>query len=177
MLEFAPSSIAEPASNETQFWRPIGQFVFAFGRIENQIDWCVSALLQADDSRREPSVASQIRNLCSRVALVEALFQLLTTERKRRAELRGILRELRAVTKFRNGLLHGPWGAYSVDQRSWQKPRTDPTDLSPGAFEVTIEQIDEQTRRAVRIGNELSNLVRQVAEQHATGFLHQIEAS
>jgi hypothetical protein len=176
MLELAPS-FDELASNERAFWQPIGQFVFAFGRIENQIDWCISALLQADDSRREPSVASQIRNLCSRIALVEALFQLLTTERKRRAELQSILRELRAVTKFRNGLLHGPWGAYSVDQRSWKKPRTDPTDLSPGSFEVTIEQIDEQTRRAVRIGEELSNLVRQVAEQHATGLSRRPEAS
>jgi hypothetical protein len=96
--------------------------------------------------------SSRILNLCSRIALIEALFRLLTIDRKRRAELRGILKDLRAVIKFRNGLLHGTRGAYLVDRQAWQKSRTDPTDLTPGSFEVTIEQIREQTRRAVQIG-------------------------
>jgi hypothetical protein len=43
---------------------------------------------------------------------VEALFRLLTGDTERRARLHSIVRELRALVMFRNGLLHGPWGAY-----------------------------------------------------------------
>lgn len=158
---------ADPITCQAPFWQPIGKLVFAFGHLEQQIDWCISALLHADRARKGPSVASQIRNLCSRIALVEALFRLLTADQERRAKLRGIIKELRAIIRFRNGLLHGPWGTYFDDRRTWQKTRTDPDDLSPGSFEVTVEDIDEHIRLAAQIGTALVNLVQQVADQHA----------
>ncbi len=158
---------ADPLTCQAPFWQPIGRLVFAFGHLEQQIDWCISALLQAGGKREGPSVASQIRNLCSRIALVEALFRLLTADEARQAELRSLIKQLRALIKFRNGLLHGPWGSYSADRRIWQKPRTDPRDLSPWSFEVSVEDIDEHTRRAAQIGAALFDLVQRVAEENA----------
>jgi hypothetical protein len=160
-----------PAADRRPFWQPIGRLVFAFGDLETHIDRCISVLLHAGASHG-PSVASQIRNICSRIALLEALFRQHTAERKRRAELHGLIKELRALIKFRNGVLHGPWGAYLEDGRTWQKPRTDPRDLSPGAFEVTVEAIEEHITRAAQVGEAISKLVRQVAEETAGRALH-----
>lgn len=174
MLEVAPS-LDDPENSERPFWQPIGRFVFAFGHIENEIDRCISTLLQVDGSARDPSVASQIRNLCSRIALLEALFRLRTSEEDRRMELQRIMTELRAVIKFRNGLLHGPWGTYSAQQKAWKKPRTDPTDLTPGSFEVTLASIDEHTRRALQLREELSGLIEKVAEVTPIRMTHQPE--
>ena len=162
-----------PIADQEPFWQPIGRLVFAFGHLEKQIDWCICALLNADGTRGTPSVASQIRNLCSRIALAEALFRQLTTAGKRRAELHSIIKELRALIKFRNGVLHGPWGAYLGDKGTWQKPRTNPIDLSPGFFEVTVEDIDEHVQRAAEMGNALLKLVQGAAEEaHAARVLH-----
>jgi len=107
---------ADPVVCQPPSWQPIGKLVFAFGHLEQQIDCCISALLHTERERKEPSVASQIRNLCSRIALVEALFSQLTADKTRQAELHGIIEQLRALIKFRNGLLHGPWGAYFADK-------------------------------------------------------------
>ena len=150
------------------FWQPIGKFVFGFGELEKQIDWCISSLLHAETASQHPSVASQIRNLCSRIAIVEALFRLLTTDKDRRAELRSIVKQLRGLVMFRNGLLHGPWGSYVEDRQTWQKPRTDPKDLRPWAFEVTVESIEEHIRLMAQIRASLSDLVHVVAEEHAS---------
>jgi ribosomal protein S15P/S13E len=148
------------------FWQPVGKFVFAFGELEKQIDWCIGSLLHAEKKSQHPSVASQIRNLCSRIAILEALFRLLTTDKERRSELRSIVKQLRALVMFRNGLLHGPWGAYIEERQTWQKPRTDPKDLRPWALEVTVESIEEHIRLIAQIGTSLSNLVHVVAEEH-----------
>lgn len=158
---------SDPLTGQAPFWQPIGRLVFAFGHLEQQIDWCISALLHADSEREGPSVASQIRNLCSRIALVAALFRLLTADKARQAELRSLIKQLQALIKFRNGLLHGPWGPYFADRRTWQKPRTDPDELSPWSFEVSVEDIDEHTRRAAQIGTALFDLVRRVGEENA----------
>ena len=67
------SSSPHIALCQEPFWQPIGKFVFAFGQLEKQIDWCISSLLHAETASQHSSVASQIRNLCSRIAIVEAL--------------------------------------------------------------------------------------------------------
>jgi hypothetical protein len=156
-----------PIADQVPFWEPIGRLVFAFGHLEAQIDWCISSLLAADSACGGPSVASQIRNLCSRIALVEALFRQRTTDTSQRAELHCLIQELRTVIKFRNGVLHGPWGARVADGRAWQKPRTHPIDLSPGSFEVTVEAIDAHIERAAEVGSALVTLMRVVAEEQA----------
>lgn len=157
---------ADPLGNQAPFWQPIGKLVFAYGHLEQQIDRCISVLLHANREREGPSVASQIRNLCSRIALLEALFRLLTADKARQAELHSIIKQLRALIKFRNGLLHGPWGSYSANKEIWQKPRTDPDSLHPRTFEVSVEDIKEHTRLAVHIGAALFDLVRQVAQEN-----------
>lgn len=159
-------------TEQEPFWQPIGRLVFAFGHLEMQLDWCISALLDADASPSEPSVASQIRNICSRIALVEALYRQHETNADRRAELRGVIKELGAIIKFRNGVLHGPWGAYLADKRTWLKPRTHSFDLSPGSFEVTQEAIDEHVERAAEIGGRLVALVRSLVEERRAEVAH-----
>lgn len=156
-----------PLAEQQPFWEPIGRLVFVFGHLEAQIDWCISALLGADTGRGEPSVGSQIRNICARIALVEALFRERMSDGERRAELRRVIKELGAVIKFRNGVLHGAWGAYLKDGGIWQKPRAHPVDLSPVSFEVTLAAIDEHVRRAAEIGDALVKLVQPVAKEHA----------
>jgi len=170
MSRLGPSS-PDIALCQEPFWQPIGKFVFAFGELEKRIDWCISSLLHAKATPQDPSVASQIRNLCSRVAIVEALFRLLTTDKERRAELRAIVKQLRALVIFRNGLLHGPWGEYVEDRWTWQKPRTDPKDLRPWAFEVTVESIEEHIRLTTQVGTALHKLVDAVAEEHTARSL------
>jgi hypothetical protein len=155
-----PSPIA--VADQDPYWRPIGRLVFAYGHLESQIDWCISALLDADAARDEPSVASQIRNICSRIALIEALFRQHTSDRKKRSEMHDLIKKLGVIIKFRNGVLHGPWGTYFEDRRTWQKPRTHPVDLSPGSFDVTVESIDVHIQMAEEIGNALLALVRSV---------------
>jgi len=158
-----------PASHAEQepFWRPIGRLVFAFGHLEEQIDWCISRMLDAQSTRAAPSVASQIRNICSRIALIEALFRELTSDAKQRTEMHSLIQALRRVITFRNGVLHGPWGTSIDDKRTWHKPRTHPADLSPGSFEVTVAAIDEHIQRAAEIGNALVGLVRVAAEERS----------
>ncbi len=154
-----------PLADQQPFWQPIGRLVFAFGQLESQIDWCITALLDADANEGEPSVASQIRNICSRIALVEALFRQRTTDAKSRAELHSVIKDLGTIIKFRNGVLHGRWGSYLDDRGVWQKPRTHPIDLIPVSFEVTREAIDEHSDRAEKVGNALVRLVQMVAEE------------
>ncbi len=156
-----------PTAEQEPFWQALGRIVFAFGHLEKQIDWCISALLDADRTHGEPSVASQIRNICSRIALVEALFRQLTADEQQRAALNKLMKELRVLIRFRNGVLHGPWGPYLKDRRTWQKPRTDPFDLGPGFFEVSLEAVDEKIERAAEIGNALVQLIWQVADERA----------
>jgi hypothetical protein len=156
---------ADPLAAQEPFWQPIGRLVFAFGHLESQIDWCITALLDGDPARGEPSVASQIRNICSRIALVEALFRQRTSDAKRRDELRGVIRELGAIIKFRNGVLHGPWGAYLEPSRAWQKPRAHPIDLTRGSFDVTVEAIEGHVRRAAEVGGALVHLVHAIADE------------
>jgi hypothetical protein len=163
-----PLSLAD----QEPFWQPVGRLVFAFGQLESQIDWCITALLGADATRGEPSIASQIRNICSRIALVEALFRERTGDAKKRADIRHVIKELGGIIKFRNGVLHGPWGAYLKDRQIWQKPRTHPVDLSLGSFEVSLEAIDEHVERAAEIGNALVGLVRMAAAEKARSALH-----
>jgi hypothetical protein len=141
--------------------------VFAFGQLEKEIDWSISALLAVDGARGTPSVASQIRNLCSRIALIEALFRQLSADEQKRAAMHKLIRELRVIIKFRNGTLHGPWGSYLAERRAWQKPRTDPIDLEPRCFEVSIGAVEQHIERAAETGKCLTQLVQQVTEEHA----------
>jgi hypothetical protein len=166
----APPSPISVADQEP-YWRPIGRLVFAYGHLESQIDWCISALLDADVAPGEPSVASQIRNICSRIALIEALFRQNTSDGQKRTEMRGLIKQLGTIIKFRNGVLHGPWGTYFEDRRIWQKPRTHPVDLSPGYFDVTVEAIDEHIRLAEDIGDALLALVQSVATDEKRSVL------
>lgn len=163
---------APPKSAQEPFWQPLGRIVFAYGYLETQIDWCISTLLDTDSTQGEPSVASQIRNICSRVALVEALFRQLTAGEQQRTQLHGLVKELRALLKFRNSVLHGSWGAYLEDRHTWQKPRTDPFDLRAGSFEVSVEAIDEHIERAAAIGNALVELIRSVAGERRAQAVH-----
>lgn len=156
-----------PIAEQEPFWQPLGRLVFAFGHLETQIDGCISALLDADSTRAEPSVASQIRNLCSRIALEEALFRQLTADAQQRAALHALIKELRVLIKFRNGALHGPWGTYVEERRIWQKPRTDPFYLGPGFFEVSVEEVNDKIERAAETGNALVQLVRRLADARA----------
>ena len=50
--------------------------------------------------------------------------------------------------------------------------RTDPGDLSPWAFEVTVEDIDEHTRLAAHVNTALFNLVRLVVEENTLAHGH-----
>jgi len=160
----APAVVAD----QEPFWEPIGQLVFAFGHLEEQIEWCITLLLNADSAPKSPSVASQIRNICSRIALVEALYRQLTTDEQLRVALHNLIKELRVVFKFRNGVLHGPWGNYFKHSCTWQKPRTNPVDLSPYNFEVSVEVLQEHIQRAADIGNGLVKLILSVVEEHAS---------
>jgi hypothetical protein len=157
--------LAIPVVQQEPFWQPVGRLVFAFGQLESQIDWCITALLGGHASPSDPSVAAQIRNICSRIALVEALFRQRTGDANLRAELHRVIEELRAIIKFRNGVLHGPWGTCSESGRAWQKPRAHPVALSPGSFEVTLEAIDDHVGRAAQIGDMLVRLVQLVADE------------
>jgi hypothetical protein len=158
---------APPNAAQEPFWQPLGRIVFTFGHLETQIDWCISALLDTHGTQGEPSVASQIRNICSRIALVEALFRQLTADEHQRTQLHGLVKELRVLLKFRNGVLHGPWGTYLEERRTWQKPRTDPFHLGPGFFEVSLEEVNEKIERAAETGNALVQLVRRLADERA----------
>lgn len=157
-----PPPSATLAAQEA-FWRPVGKLVFAFGHLEAQIDWCISALLDAAVAPGDPTVGSQIRNICSRIALVEALFRLRVSDAASRDELHHVIKELGAVIKFRNSVLHGRWGDYDGHGRTWRKPRTHPTDLRPGSFEVSVEAIDEHIARAAEVGDRLVQLVHAAA--------------
>lgn len=142
---------------------PLGELVFAFGHLEKQIDWSISILLNACEAPKSPTVASQIRNICSRVALVEALFRQHTSDERQRAILHDLVKELQAALKFRNGVLHGPWGSYDERRCVWRKPRTHAVDLSPWELEVSVDALQQHIQRANDIGNDLVMLVSSVA--------------
>jgi hypothetical protein len=156
----------DPIGHQKPFWQPIGKFVFAFGYLEKDIDWCISALLQIDATRQGPSVASQIRNLSSRIALVQALFKLLTADSTQRSEMKEIVKKLKTFSTFRNALLHGPWGAYMVESKTWQKVRLNPQNFKMQTTEVTVENIESHALDIIQTGVKLLNLVQTVAKEH-----------
>lgn len=157
----------DPISYQRPFWEPIGKFVFAFGYLEKDIDWCISALLQIDQIRQGPSVASQIRNLSSRIELVQALFKLLTSDLDERNEMKGIVKQLKTFSTFRNALLHGPWGMYGIHNKTWQKPRLNPQTFKMQVTEITVAAIEDHARDVVATGSQLLRLVQEVAKRHA----------
>lgn len=157
----------DPIAHQRPFWQPIGKFVFAFGYLEKDIDWCISALLKIDEIRQGPSVASQIRNLSSRIALVQALFKLLTADATQRREMKEVVEKLKIFSTFRNTLLHGPWGAYFVERKMWQKPRLNPQNFKMQTTEITVDDIENNARDVIQVGVKLLNLVQRVAKEHA----------
>lgn len=157
----------DPIAHQRPFWQPIGKFVFAFGYLEKDIDWCISGLLQIDEISQGPSVASQIRNLSSRIELVQALFKLLTSNAAQRNEMKEIVKKLKTFSTFRNALLHGPWGAYALESKTWQKPRLNPQNFKMQITEITAENIENHARDIVQTGVDLLNLVQTVAKEHA----------
>ena len=153
----------DPAEYQRPFWEPIGKFVFAFGYLEKDIEWCISALLNAEIHRQGPSVASQIRSLVSRISLVEALFRQLTADPKLRADMTEVRERIRALNTYRNGLLHGPWNSYHVEKQKWHKLRLNPQNFKLQAFDVQVSEIKERAKETLRVGVDLSNLVQGVA--------------
>lgn len=158
MLQFDPPARPSSAAQEP-FWGPVGELVFAFGHLEQQIDWSISTLLGADSAPKGPTVASQIRNICSRIALIEALYRQKSTDEQERAVMHALIKGLQAALKFRNGVLHGPWGGYDASGRVWRKPRTHAIDLNAWEFEVSATVLREHIQRAQDIGDELITLV------------------
>ncbi len=155
----------DPDEYQRPFWEPIGKFVFAFGYMEKDIDWCISALLRADQIRQGPSVASQIRNLSSRIALVGALFRLVASDPQQRAAADDLLARAKNLASYRNWLLHGPWAAFHVETQRWQKTRVNPQNFKMQSMEFDVASIEEKCAETTNVAVQLSNLIQKACAE------------
>jgi hypothetical protein len=151
------------------FWQPIGQFVMAFGQLEREINTCIGYLLVIHQRQGEV-VTSQIKNLVARINLIRRLVILLTADTAIREKAKDLTDELRRLNAYRNKLLHGPLGIYSVQGGYWTKQHFDGNDFKTKTFEVHADEIVANANAAIRVRCDLSNFSREVANDHMKRF-------
>ena len=157
----------DPFEYEQPFWEPIGQFVINFGYLESSVNWAIGGLLQIH-YRQTEAVTSQIINLRSRIRLIEKLCWLLTADVQHRETISEIIKEIADLNSYRNRLLHGPWGAYSIPPSGegyWQKLYVGSQDFKYKMFEAKLSDITENTNRIVHAKVDLTNLVQDVIRE------------
>lgn len=151
------------------FWEPIGKYIFAFGYLEKNIDWCLSALLRLEPFFEGDVVFSQIKSLPSKIKLIGALTQRRTRNLVQIDEVKEALTIVGQHRVFRNGLVHGPWGAFirmSDDPSSgtWQKPYVSPNSLTFSAFEVSLQDLKEKHSELVIVSAKLVRAVQAITD-------------
>ena len=162
MADQEANSFVETIQNIKKFWEPIGGLVFSFGYLERDVDWAICAFLRLDYLRLGETIVGQIRNLTSRIELLNALCRMMTDNEGHREQMKDITKGLRDLNNFRNNLVHGAFSAFLVEEEAWVKMGVNPNSMKLTAFQTTVPEILENQKQAVRLGSDLTNLVQEI---------------
>lgn len=152
---------------EQPFWEPIGQFVIHFGYLEKTIDLSIASLLGLHHRQGE-AVASQVLNLRSRIRLIEKLCYLATNNNAHRKAITEIIEEIIELNSYRNGLLHGSWGAYHMPtstEHYWAKLDVNPQNFKYREFKVKLSELLNSLQRITEVNIRLSNSVQSISAE------------
>jgi hypothetical protein len=159
---------------EMPFWEPIGKYVFRFGYLERDVDWSLSALSGLEYRGHGDVLFSQIRNLSSRVSLLNVLTRKATKDIILRSEMEDVVKAIREQNTYRNNLVHGAWGGYFQDilnssRSSWQKLYINPNSIKMAQFSTHVEEILEKHSKLLQTQVRLTRLTQQIVASRKPG--------
>lgn len=137
---------SDPDANRREFWEPIGEFVMEFGFLESAVDGVIHRALLLHEMQGE-TLTSQIRNLSTKISLAQQLLLILHTNSAQPAQIRAAMEATTKLNKFRNNLVHGPWGVYDLTHHFWEKNWVE-GGFKRKTFRVKREEILENISRA-----------------------------
>ena len=105
----------------------IGKFSIEFVVVERQANWAISVLLQLKTNKISDLLFAAIRNLSTRLDILESLIAGMAMDDSIRTELKECVISIRGLNVYRTWLLHDAWSGYVPPTDEWQKirPRTD----------------------------------------------------
>ncbi|TIL56053.1 MAG: hypothetical protein E5Y79_31540 [Mesorhizobium sp.] len=131
-----PKSISEMIERyDSDFYEPIGRLIMQFGFLEFDIDHWLSALGADQPKLRKAN------NLNNKITLYGQIIDQHTTEPNDLAERDRLVQQMRELNTFRNRVVHGPWSAYLVEKKAWQKLSVNRQNATHQFFEVTADVI------------------------------------
>ena len=146
---------------ESNFYEPIGHYVFEFGRIEHWIDVALSNLMNVNHHKVGRYPLHEI-DFLARVKLLRVLARGSGSDIE--AELKAATNEMEEQNTFRNNLVHGPWVAYLGVENpngAWQKPGLSRRFHST-YFTVSLSDIKTKTDRLPLLMSEINQLVERI---------------
>jgi hypothetical protein len=147
-----PKSVLEMIERyDSDFYEPIGRLIMQFGFLEFHIDHWLSALGADHPKLRKAN------NLNNKITLYGQLIDHHTTEPNDLAERDRLVQQMRELNTFRNRVVHGPWSAYLVEKKAWQKLSVNRQNATHQFFEVTADEIRAAAISVVRTHGEASN--------------------
>ncbi|MGX9575762.1 hypothetical protein [Mesorhizobium sp. f-mel] len=136
---------------ESEFYEPIGRLIMQFGFLEFHMDHWLSAL------GADHVMLRKAHNFNGKISLYGELVDRHTTQPNHLAERGRLVEEMRELNTFRNRVVHGPWNAYFVEKKTWQKIWFNRQNATHHYFEVTANEIRAAASSVVRIRGEASN--------------------
>lgn len=158
---------SDPDANRREFWEPIGQFVMEFGFLERQIDGIIWRALFLHEMQGE-ALTSQIRNLSTRIHLAQRLLLILHTNTAQPKAIERLMATTIKLNKFRNDLVHGPWGLYDMTHQFWEKTSVTGHDFKPKMFRVKRQEILDNINRTRETREALAKLTDSVVREYLT---------
>ncbi len=156
----------DPYEYERPFWAPIGQFVMAFGYLERDIGVSITRLLQLHDRLQGGALLTKIKSTDALIDLFEPLLKALNREPERVEKAKELVQRLKEANTFRNGLLHGPWLAYFVEDGQFQKLSKKSPSAATQPHKFTVTEIGDRTREVMKVQGDLGSFVQDVLKEH-----------
>lgn len=111
----------EHYAREKEFAAAIGTFVMHFVRLETHVNAVMCTFLRIPREGLSELLVAAIRNVSTRLHILESLVNGVEMPTDLRAELRSRIKEVRDLNTDRNWLLHTRQGVYLPQEDAWQR--------------------------------------------------------
>lgn len=137
----------------------IGELVMTFGDLEDSIDRELASLLDLDHERAGVML-SQIGDIFPKLSIIKMM--VLGQDEKKRTDFKKIETDIRAVNKFRNAVVHGPWRVFYTDTDNiiWQKNWFNRNTHKLEFLDIRLSDIRDMTELCSNFSRRLHDIVR-----------------
>lgn len=156
--ELPPWMTAEAARPESQFAKPIGEFMIAFNWLEHQLELALISLLNVETLDHAYAVLSQLINFEPKIDMFSQLANLLFPDQSQSKIIKDIHDSLDDVNGKRNQLIHGRFSNYvwpplqlAIIKR---RPRDETYKFGNIVF-YTTDQVSKMTDEIYKVGLKL----------------------